>query len=53
MHYCGRCDELIHDGSERTWTGRYDAPIGQFRRATDEPLRNTTIAVFAASAKHI
>lgn len=38
VHYCSRCDEIIHDGSERTWTGKFDAPIGQFRCAScDNP----------------
>ena len=28
---CAACKRLINDGSERAWTGRWDAPQGEFR----------------------
>jgi len=31
VHHCGRCRAFIHDGSEKLWTGKHDAPNGQFR----------------------
>lgn len=31
VHHCGRCGAFIDDGSERAWTGRHDAPKGQYR----------------------
>ena len=36
VHYCGGCDALIHDGSERVWTGAHDAPLGQYRYACEQ-----------------
>ena len=33
IHRCGACSRLINDGSERAWTGRWDAPQGQYRYA--------------------
>ena len=33
VHRCGSCGRLINDGSERAWTGRWDAPVGQYRYA--------------------
>jgi|APGre2960657444_1045066.scaffolds.fasta_scaffold00595_8 hypothetical protein len=33
VHRCGSCGQLINDGSERAWTGRWDAPVGQYRYA--------------------
>lgn len=29
--HCGACDHAVNDGSERLWTGRVDAPEGEFR----------------------
>ena len=31
VHRCGACRAAINDGSERAWTGRWDAPQGQYR----------------------
>lgn len=31
--HCSVCDHPINDGSERLWTGRHDAPHGEYRRA--------------------
>jgi hypothetical protein len=32
---CASCERLINDGSERAWTGRWDAPSGQYRYACE------------------
>lgn len=29
--HCSACDHPINDGSERLWTGRHDAPHGEYR----------------------
>ncbi|PSC73205.1 pleckstrin homology domain-containing family A member 8-like [Micractinium conductrix] len=29
--HCSACDHPVNDGSERLWTGRHDAPHGEFR----------------------
>ncbi|KAL4433926.1 hypothetical protein ABPG75_000367 [Micractinium tetrahymenae] len=29
--HCSVCDHAINDGSERLWTGRHDAPHGEYR----------------------
>lgn len=31
LYRCDACARLVNDGSERAWTGRWDAPAGQFR----------------------
>lgn len=31
--HCNICDHPINDGSERLWTGKHDAPHGEFRHA--------------------
>jgi hypothetical protein len=31
VHRCACCGRSINDGSERAWTGRHDAPRGEFR----------------------
>mmetsp|Transcript_37404 Transcript_37404/g.70227 ORF Transcript_37404/g.70227 Transcript_37404/m.70227 type:complete len:297 (+) Transcript_37404:61-951(+) len=30
-HHCASCEKMINDGTERVWTGRHDAPRGEFR----------------------
>lgn len=30
-HRCSWCARFIHDGSERAWTGKFDAPRGEYR----------------------
>lgn len=31
IYHCSHCDHPINDGSERLWTGRHDAPLGEYR----------------------
>lgn len=31
IHECGACGRPINDGSDRVWTGKHDAPKGEYR----------------------
>jgi hypothetical protein len=31
LHFCSICQYFINDGTERAWTGQYDAPVGEWR----------------------
>jgi hypothetical protein len=35
VHRCACCGRCINDGSERAWTGRHDAPRGEYRYSCD------------------
>ena len=62
VHRCGACSRLINDGSERAWTGRWDAPHGQYRWACTcglslcekcfEERRKTAKGCSAGSSEH-